>query len=421
MTSFTRTGSKSLLGALLATLSFFAAATELPPGTVIDKTNLDKVKTDTFEGKTIASMLQERVEWQIRNYNLKIKLRKYEKLALDPHIIEATKKYSSNIKFDPKTREVTGFQAGIAFPNIDPADPFAGDKIIWNQYYAPTAGQMHEFGPEHFVFIDGKKGIERTQEWVYLRYFMKNRVMESKPIEGEGKEFSRTLLYALDPYDIKGIGTYTVRYDTPEYESVWAYFKSARRLRQLSGNAWMDPIGGTDFLNDDIEIFNARPSWYKSIKLMGKRWVLGVAHSKFPVEDEKQTGNKRFSRIDFENAPYWNPVEEWEPREVYVLEAIPPESHPYSKKIVYMDVEVPRTLFGETYDRNGQFWKALQFAGAPVKGPDGFAGILSTWGNVIDFKRMHATWFTTSSKVVINKQIKSAEVTMSKLEEAASN
>ena len=51
-----------------------AHAKELQAGFVINKENFDSIKGDTFEGKTIGSMVPEKLEWMIKNYALTIKL-----------------------------------------------------------------------------------------------------------------------------------------------------------------------------------------------------------------------------------------------------------------------------------------------------------------------------------------------------------
>ena len=44
-----------------------AHAAELAEGTVISKDNLDKIRNETFEGKTIGSMIPEKMELMIKN------------------------------------------------------------------------------------------------------------------------------------------------------------------------------------------------------------------------------------------------------------------------------------------------------------------------------------------------------------------
>ena len=111
-----------------------AHAKALEAGLVINKDNFDSVKGDTFEGKTIASMVPEKLEWMIRNYNLSIKLANSKKIEMDPKYVEWSRKNIDTVKFNTADRTVSGWQAGMLFPadKIDPKDPNAGDKIIWN-------------------------------------------------------------------------------------------------------------------------------------------------------------------------------------------------------------------------------------------------------------------------------------------------
>src|SRR5882762_9173481 len=105
-------------GLLLAGACVTSQAAELPAGTVIDKSNVDQIKGDTFEGHTIASLLTDKIEWQIKNWNLKIPLGHSKPQELDPRFVEATKKYSGQVKFDTQTREVSGWVAGLPFPDV---------------------------------------------------------------------------------------------------------------------------------------------------------------------------------------------------------------------------------------------------------------------------------------------------------------
>lgn len=140
-------------------------AAELAPGTVLSKANLDQVKGDTFEGKTISSMLPEKLAMQIRDYGLTIKLRKSSPITTDPKAIEATRKYASGVKYDAATNEVSGYKAGMPFPDVKPDDPNYAAKLVWNFYYASPTGQVMDFRKFAFLLIDQDKGLERTQHW----------------------------------------------------------------------------------------------------------------------------------------------------------------------------------------------------------------------------------------------------------------
>lgn len=390
-------------------------AAELPAGTVIEKANIDKVKSDTFDGHTISSLLTEKLEWQIRNTGLKIPLGHAKPVQLDQKYLEATKKYAGTAVFDEKTREVTGWQAGIPFPNVSPSDPFAGDKLIWNFYYASPEGDVIN-NKVTFLMVSGEKGMESTQDWVFRRFYMKGRLSDDKPVLGDGSILSKTLLAATGPEDIRGLGTFTVRYDSPKLEDSWAYIKSARRIRRLSGGAWMDPVGGLDILNDDIYVWNARPSWYPKIKLLGRRWILAISDAKLGYTPSKKGTPDEWKTVDLNNAPYWNPVQTWQPREVWVIEGTPPAEHPYGKKVVYMDVNYPRVYMGEAYDKKGEFWKFINFHMTPSVGEDGTKYVSSIQGDVIDFKARHASIYLFRGYKLNESKIKESDMTYSALE-----
>lgn len=410
----------SVLAVSLGLMSNIAVAAKLASGTVISSANLEQVKNDTFEGKTIASMLPERIEWMIREQGLKIKLRPSAEVPMDPRYVAATKKYAGDVKFNSETRLVEGWKAGMPFPNVSMKDPDVAEKLIWNHHYGAPHQNYADYPKFAFLFIDGDKGLERTQHWVLKRYYMKGRLGEESTVEGDGSVLAKQLLFATYPRDIRGLGTFTLRYDDPKVEDTWAYIRTVRRTRRLSGGAWMDPIGGTDQLNDDIEIFNAHPKWYSKYKLLGKRWVLAVAHSQVKAWDENASGNAEFPIVDSSTAPYWNPVDEWEPREVYVIEATTPEQHPYSKKILYMDAKFPRFYFAEAYDRKGDFWKMMTYSLKPYVGEDGGAGVISAAGFTIDYQRRHATVFISHPSWKLNpKGGKARDVTLGVLESSA--
>lgn len=412
----------ALFSGCILTGSSFAG--EVPPGTVIEKSNIDKLKSETFQGDPIASLITDRMEWLIREQGLKMKIRKSEPIQMDPKYVEATKKFHSEVKFDPATRDISGWKAGMPFPPevIDPKDPHAGDKIIWN-IRAATYGHTLDLVDLGFLFLDRDKGVEQIQRWQSQRVYMEGRLDGGPMVLGDGTVQQKTTLFANAPRDIRGLGTFSVRYtDSLKPDDTWAYIKSVRRTRRLSGGAWMDPIGGTDQLYDDWDIWDAAPPKYQSIKLLGKRKVFVIAHSPLVGVDHSKAGtNAEFPLIDLDNAPHWwpNPATvEWEPREVWVIEGIPPEQHPYSKKLIYMETQFPRVYLGEMFDRKGDFWKYMIFQNRPAVGGDGYKCVIPNQGHVIDFKRNHST--TWVSNMGCNpKGVTPDDISLGQLEAAA--
>ena len=401
---------RSTLAAALTLCSLPLMAAELPEGTVISAENIDKVKSDTFEGHAIADLLTERMEWRIRNNGWKLPLAKAKDIPLDPKWVKASQANAGKTKINKESCQVDGWTAGQPFPNIDPKDPQAGEKVIWNWHLGQLVGDVSQVPFFTQVLIDGAKGIHAEPVAEFTRYAMKGR-LSGAAVEGDGSERGRQLLYFKSPADMKGLGTFTVMYDSVKVNDVWAYIPAVRRVRRLSGGAWMDPVGSSDQLQDDLEIFNARPCWYPGYKLLGKRWVLAVANSKTPLWNKNGKENKDKYPVLEDKAPYWNLNNNaFEPREVYVVEATTPSEHPYSKKVLYVDSKYPRIYYGEAYNRKGEFWKFMEFHSYPAKAADGFIEIRTTAGAVIDFQRNHATvslidtttWKTNPSGVTSN-------------------
>lgn len=80
-------------------------------------------------------------------------------------------------------------------------------------------------------------------------------------------------------YNQRGVGTLMVQYVGGRLPDVYAYIKAVRRVRRLSGNAWADPVVGTDMLTDETFGLNIDLTWYPEYKITGKRWVLAALHS----------------------------------------------------------------------------------------------------------------------------------------------
>lgn len=399
MNAYSKTIIACMLGAAVGAAGSMSFAAELPEGTVISAANLDTVKNDTFEGKTIASMLTEKLEWRIRNNGMKIPVYHSKEIALDPRWIKASQRNIGKTKINPQTRQVEGWEAGEPFPQIDMKDPQAAEKVVWNWHYGQLKGDVAYVPYFTYLLIDGAKGLHSAQVAEFTRYAMKGKLSGDKAAEGDGKAVGRQLLYFKEPADMKGLGTFTIMYDSAQVNDAWVYIPAVRRVRRLSGGAWMDPIGGTDQLQDDLEVFNARPSWYSGYKMLGKRWILAVANGKTPLWNRAgKTDAEKYPVLDVSAAPFWNMNNDrFEPREVYVIEATTPNEHPYSKKILYVETKYPRIYYGEAYNRKGEFWKMFEFHSYPAKAEDGFLDVRSSGGIIVDFPRNHATVFLVDS------------------------
>ena len=412
----------SLFGlGMLASAPMTASAEEMPAGTVLSAANIDQYIDATFEGKRVGDMLPGKMEWMIREKQLTMNIQNSAPVPMDDKYMQATQDGKGTVQFDPATREVSGWVAGMFFDpqDIKMDDPHAGDKLIWN-LRGPTYGATMDLRHISWVFLDAHKGMERIQRWWAQRYYMEGRLDGGPISEGDGTIMQKTVLVATYPQDIKGLGIFSIRYNDPSAETpddTWAYIKSVRRARRLTGNAWMDPIGGTVQLYDDWDIWDAVPTKYKSCTLIGRQWIFAIAHAPLITVDLKYKNTiQEFPAVAMDTPPHFFPAPQvpWEPREVWVIEGVPPDEHPYSKKVIWMEVDYPRPYYGEAYDKNGKFWKSFIFQNRRDVGDDGYLATMPVVGHIIDWKAEFST--TWSSNMKANPAgVEADDVTLKKL------
>ena len=182
-----------------------AQAKELAAGFVINKENYDSIKGDTFEGKTIASMVPEKLEWMIKNYNLTIKLANSKKIEMDRSTSSGRARTSTpSSSTRPTARSPVGKRHAVPADKIDPKDPHAGDKIIWN-LRAATYGATMDLRDIAWAFLDAKTGYERVQAFQSRRYYMEGRLDGGPITVGDGTISQKTYFVATYPQDIRGL------------------------------------------------------------------------------------------------------------------------------------------------------------------------------------------------------------------------
>ncbi len=412
------------LAVLALTAPLGLRAADLPEGTEINAGNWEQMRGQTYEGKTIESMLPEAIQKAVREYGLKITLRHSEPATLVSHIREATAQYSPQVKYDPATRKVTGWVAGTPFPDaavIESAPPEqGGDMVLYNSALAAVnvADNTNCYGPYATLQIDPKKGVERVQGASASYFRVKGRTTGGPSFVGKDPAELKIQVVVFDsPYDIAGLGVYRMIYDDGRLDDIYAYVKSVRRIRRLSGGSWMDTLAGTDILNDDTYSLEAHPTWYPRNELKGKRWMLWPVHSAPVVKHDLD------EVLDYKNAPYWNPINKsWEPRQVYEVEITTPEGHPYGKKTVYVDAEIPRVLLSVAYTKSGELWRVIysMIGPEPVKpGEDGPAAYQLTNFGAWDFRKSHGNYMDCG-RWDTNVPLRYEDITPKLLAEAAS-
>jgi hypothetical protein len=379
---------QSLGAAALLGLVSGAQAQDIAPGTVINAANIDQVKTQTFQGKPLADLILPTQEKMIRELGLQMRLQSTQQIQVDPKLVAATKENAGKATLDDKKR-LQNFVTGMPFASIDANNPADGIKLAYNFMRGAWYADVLDYNPMYFALINGQKGFEREQHWRFGRYLADGAINPAlKDPNGEIAKYEVVL--NKYPNDSRGLGVLTIQYTDARLPDVYAYVRSVRRVRRLSSNAWADPLSSTDLLNDESFGMSLDPSWYQDWKLLGKRWILGSAHSTVAVSTDS---GDRFPMIDATKAPYWNILDDWEPREVFVVEATPGPGHLLSRKVQYYDAELhaPMLHWQEFYDKKNELWRIENCNYRPTKRDDGSMAQTVSYVPVYDLQRLHAT------------------------------
>ena len=385
--------------ALAAGLSwgFQTKAEEVAEGTLLNAATIDGLLDKTLDGTPIRDVLVGQQEKMIREYGWQMKLVKAKPVNVTTGLVELTEQYKGQASLDGNKRLVN-YATGVPFPDIDAADPDAGYKLAYNILRFGWLGDAMNLQPLNFLIIDGKKGLEKEQGWVYRRYLMSGRMGEPH-VEDESIAKYEALINVY-PNDTRGLGLLTVNYADGRLPDVYAYVKSLRRVRRLSSGAWADPVQGTDLLFDDTFGLNLDPTWYDNWKLLGKRRALVVDHSVLPALDESASGQAKYPFMRLDEPPYWNFVtDNYEIHDVYELEGIPKSNHLVSRRHMFVGATMgaPKMYWQDHYDRKGQHWHTEFISYKDWKWDDGRTGPTVTGVVITDVQRLHATAFGYSS------------------------
>ncbi len=92
-------------------------------------------------------------------------------------------------------------------------------------------------------------------------------------------------------------------------------------------------------------------------------------------------------------APHWNVLDDWEPREVLIVEATPNQGHLVSRKVQYYDAQTyaPMLHWQEFYDKKNELWRIENCNYRQGQRDDGSNGPTVSFVGVYDLQRLHAS------------------------------
>jgi hypothetical protein len=277
---------------------------------------------------------------------------------------------------DKESGQQPSYIYGFPFPDVDPDDPEAGLKILWNSYYGYWY-QGNSHNEVRLVWLN-PDGIDREAgQDVYFLYYDGQAPQYRMPNPNNFlMQFISTATY---PTDLHGTTALTWRYrDSTKRDSNWAYVPALRRVRAVSPANRSDGFLGSDMSQDDGPFFDGKPedfTWrlvgstdqYRyadPLSLKGQSnhvWMEKGGWHTIWADDVKSVG--------FQD-PTWKGVA-WAPigpqlakRPVWILEAIPKDQYYlYGKVQLYVDRETYQGVFNRKFGWKGELLNTYYILG----------------------------------------------------------
>lgn len=300
---------------------------------------------------------------------------------------------------------------GIPFPTIDPNDPKAGVKILWNQFLAYWSGGS-SFNVTLVAMLQ-PKGMDREIHADGYFMFWDGQAEKYRRPNPNNLQ-SQFLGVATFPTDLDGTASLTWRYRDPaKRDSVWAYVPALRRVRAVSPANRSDGYLGSDISGDDGFCFDGKPEDF-DWKLVGKRDALRIVDpasvgGPIQVNPAPKGG---WEALTYDNPPMvgfqdpnWSGVS-WAPingglakRPVWVIEGVPKDKYYlYGKIELWIDAETWSGSWNRKFSWQGENVHDYQLmgtvnhpAGAPDPEQEYIFASKQVWACAENFKMNRAT------------------------------
>jgi uncharacterized protein DUF1329 len=399
----------------------------IPAGTVLGKDNaalaeglmpaeiLEYYKKGEFTNKV--------VDWPVGQYKW------------DPEFLAANKQNVENLSVDAdggivdkKTNKYPEYIYGYPFPTIDPKDPNAGVKIVWNQAYILYAHltSAHYYTDMAFLTRTETDRVLRVKVW--FNYFdgqKKKLIPEKNP----NQMLMQYIAAVESPQDVYGTTALTWRFKAKDKRDMtWTYVPALRRIREVSPANRSDGFLGSDISQDDGPFFDGKPSDF-TWKLVGEGEQLRfadpyslkgeVARDKSPEGGLRELLKKDAPVFGLQD-PNWKGIA-WAPvtdvlakRPVWIVEGVPKDRYYlYGKIQLMIDKESFQGAWNRKYSWQGELlhdYVPTGFNSVEWKDPDGTVD--SFWGGAvayfcgINFKLDRATAISFPPGTYLERRIK---------------
>jgi len=329
----------------------------IPPGTRINSTNWQQYRH--FLPIGIQALFSHSYQWSVPTgpdgeivVGPTVRVSQPYKYRLD------TEKYAGRTKLlhNPDgSVGISGYVAGLPFPQLDRRDPDLVSKLIYNSYFRYHPAIL--FYRQRGLLFDTY--MNRSDSTATVVEFRLNHISDfgyplSQPLAPNDFFFTSNITVEA-PEQIKYTVNLQIYYDNPnQRQEIYTYIPALRRSVRRSAAARCAPIVGADLVQDDAY---PRPVLLNefSYRVWGKKKIL----------EQKHLDRSRLFDPDsynFRGVPGWPKpsLGPWELRTVWVVEerTLPSNSsYCYGSRVTYLDEDQFLYADLDIYDPALRLWK----------------------------------------------------------------
>lgn len=260
---------------------------------------------------------------------------------------------------------------GFPFAELDPADPEAGAKAMWNRWL--TVHKRSQVLLPLSIHVVDRGGLVRTVGSRFETMAYQGR--EGAALANDEDTEYREIVRFVSPTFVEGTTSLTWRFFDARPDNLWFYVPAIRRVRQSTSTNRSDALAGSDVVLDDGLVWAGKNQSF-TWKLLGSQDMLVPAARLDPQPlhaGEKWAGGTEwvsaddytgvtwgFQKEGWKGAP-WSPTAHWwVKRPVWVIEGNPRDRYyNYGRQIFYVDRETYHAYAKIVHTRAGEYWKTV--------------------------------------------------------------
>jgi len=280
---------------------------------------------------------------------------------------------------DKATHTVPLFLYGHPFPQIDPKDPQAATKVVYNfSYTLMQADDVKRSSSLHWV---GPTAVQNRIEFQAQLLFHGSRF--SGAIANPDVTLRKEIISGISPAEVYGVMILEWVYLDPQrWNSLWMYVPELRRVRQLPPANGSDSLFGSDLAYDDPYLFSGKVQYF-TWKLVGAQDALVPYVSTNPkslhheskgygIEEQKDPVIMGWEKEGWKGKAWWPTTIQLVKRPVWVIEATAKDpKYGYGRQVLWIDRELYIAYYKEAYNRAGQLWRMLLNSVTVARTPEG--------------------------------------------------